>query len=346
MADASRELLETQYLSLRAHYVAASKRLAAAMVGSDAVCKTLQSLIDRRAAALACRRVRLAVAREIHQVLMYRAEELEKLSSGSKSKRDKDAGGNSSDNTNGKGNSIDGFEDEEGLCKAWDRIENTLIAAEAACADESLEPVVNQIANGKHKNLKDEVERTSKRTGKSLRQAVAQSGRAPLAWENSPLPSTPHGIPLLISVLSSAPDKIAAVSYGGIFGSSENELTWLEGGMPASMAVREKEQDSLALAQSQCSRMVQKVVTLRKSCTDLQSLANNVRKQCDKVNSNITMLRTETEAVLNRHHIVLETPEAKKASATLRAQEEREEKEKQEAEEARKVSQGRGRGFR
>jgi len=55
-AESTRELLETQYMSLRAHYVAASQRLAASRLGTDAINKNLQGLVERRAAAMAYRR--------------------------------------------------------------------------------------------------------------------------------------------------------------------------------------------------------------------------------------------------------------------------------------------------
>ena len=45
-----------------------------------------------------------------------------------------------------------------------------------------------------------------------------------LPWENSTQPKTPFGAPLLLSVLSHRPDKVAGVVYGGAFGSDNNEI--------------------------------------------------------------------------------------------------------------------------
>ena len=51
-------------MSLRAHYVSASQRLATSRLGTDAVTKALHGLVERRATSMAFRRVRLAIARE------------------------------------------------------------------------------------------------------------------------------------------------------------------------------------------------------------------------------------------------------------------------------------------
>ena len=70
-------------MSLRAHYVSASQRLATSRLSTDAICKSLQSTADRRAKAVAYRRARLAVAREVQAVIKFRREtagDIEKVS--------------------------------------------------------------------------------------------------------------------------------------------------------------------------------------------------------------------------------------------------------------------------
>ena len=51
----------------------------------------------------------------------------------------------------------------------------------------------------------------------------------------------------------------------------------------------------------------------RVTITSFQRKTVKERREGEKINANITMYRTETEAVLGRHHLVLETPEAKEA---------------------------------
>lgn len=205
------------------------------------------------------------------------------------------------------------------LSECWDKVEKGLLEAELACSDESLEVSclsahgVGGNGGSKAKGGKGD----GKRGNKSLKAQVAlsQGGQrnSVITWENSPLPSTPHGLPLLLSVLGATPDKTAAASYGGIFGSSDKELTWLEVGMPRSMNVREDESESLVFIKEECSKMRQRTVDLRRETMELQRKTVLQRREGEKINANITMYRTETEAVLGRHHLVLETPEAKEA---------------------------------
>ncbi|GMI36000.1 hypothetical protein TrCOL_g4415 [Triparma columacea] len=332
-AEATRELLETQYMSLRAHYVSASQRLATSRLGTDAVTKALHGLVERRATSMAFRRVRLAIAREVLGVLRARNKAgTEKPAKGKKpSKAAAAAAADDAMDVDGNGN----------LSECWDKVEKGLLEAELACSDESLEVSclsahgVGGNGGSKAKGGKGD----GKRGNKSLKAQVAlsQGGQrnSVITWENSPLPSTPHGLPLLLSVLGATPDKTAAASYGGIFGSSDKELTWLEVGMPRSMNVREDESESLVFIKEECSKMRQRTVDLRRETMELQRKTVLQRREGEKINANITMYRTETEAVLGRHHLVLETPEAKEASKTLRDREEMMERKQREAEEQR-----------
>ena len=140
--------------------------------------------------------------------------------------------------------------------------------------------------------------------------------------QNSTAPQTPRGQSLLLSPLSSFPDKSAAASYSGAFGSSPYDLAWLESGLPSSTSARERDQDSLAALRAECDRLSKQSSRLRQETLELQRKHAACRKETEEVNAGLGALRTETEAVLSRHLLVLDTPEAKKASNTLREQEE------------------------
>ena len=64
-SEARREVLETEYLSLRAHYVHESHKLRRVRSAVTGQTKLLRDLVERRGMALAMRRVKCAVAREI-----------------------------------------------------------------------------------------------------------------------------------------------------------------------------------------------------------------------------------------------------------------------------------------
>lgn len=128
-AESTREHLETQYMSLRAHYVAASQRLATSRLGTDGVCKLLMSLTERRSKALGYRRVRLNVAREIQQVINLRLGALKSPTPELEPN----------------------FADAAELVKVWDLIENTVVASEQGCWDKELGGLVGESLKGNFK---------------------------------------------------------------------------------------------------------------------------------------------------------------------------------------------------
>jgi len=71
-SEAKREVLETEYLSLRAHYVHESHKLRRARSAVTGEVKLLRELLERRGDALAMRRVKCAVAREILEAFEFR----------------------------------------------------------------------------------------------------------------------------------------------------------------------------------------------------------------------------------------------------------------------------------
>jgi hypothetical protein len=72
-SEAKREVLETEYLSLRAHYVHESHKLRRARSSVTGQLKFLGELLKRRGQVLALRRVKCAVAKDILACLEYRA---------------------------------------------------------------------------------------------------------------------------------------------------------------------------------------------------------------------------------------------------------------------------------
>jgi len=143
-SEAKREVLETEYLSLRAHYVHESHKLRRTRSGVTGELKFLRDLLKCRGESLALRRVKCAVAREIVASLEYRAQ--------SPGSSDKDTNGDPQD----KGSepapmAMDGVEVTDGettkmveikgdavpadLIDAWALIESKLQEAELSCTD-------------------------------------------------------------------------------------------------------------------------------------------------------------------------------------------------------------------
>jgi len=294
-AESTREHLETQYMSLRAHYVAASQRLATSRLGTDGVCKLLMSLTERRSKALGYRRVRLNVAREIQQVINLRLGALKSPTPELEPN----------------------FADAAELVKVWDLIENTVVASEQGCWDKELGGLVGESLKG---NFKKEDGGNRKNVPRQPLKNQVTATKPPILWENSTHPTnTPRGLPLLLTPLSSYPSKACAASYSSVFGAGGKSLGWIEGGMPNSNSVREIEQNSLASIKAECEHLSAQAVELRKETIKVQALTVEKRKQTQTINNNLQMVRTETEAVLSRHQLVLDTPEGQSASSTLRA---------------------------
>ena len=80
------------------------------------------------------------------------------------------------------------------------------------------------------------------------------------------------------------------------------ELAWLDVSIPRSMIVREDETESLSFMKE--SVRMRARTELRMKTMDLQRKTVEERRERNKVNFNITMYRTEIDAVLGRHCLV------------------------------------------
>ena len=79
ISESKREVLETEYLSLRAHYVHESHSLQRARDGLTGQLKLLKDLVEKRGEALGLYRVKYAMAQDILHSLEFRSKELERL---------------------------------------------------------------------------------------------------------------------------------------------------------------------------------------------------------------------------------------------------------------------------
>mmetsp|Transcript_19999 Transcript_19999/g.30059 ORF Transcript_19999/g.30059 Transcript_19999/m.30059 type:complete len:545 (+) Transcript_19999:96-1730(+) len=292
-SEAQREVLETEYMSLRAHYVHESQRLCNARSAVDGQVKVLQDLVKARGTVVALRRVRCAVARDIYKALEYRNEVL--------------VGGE--ENATLKNGESEGPD----LLDMWNEIESKLNQAEEACVAISIPEDLSLTQNSKGKKKKDK------------KQLQAGDERV-VPWDCRKMPGTPEDVPSLLSQMSSNPERTAAWSCGAAFGSNEASMCWMPSCLPKSTDKMSQEYNDLLRLRKEASFLQKELDKVRTANKDLQHDIIRKRLRNDEMCAMMTLLRSETEAVLERHNVLLETQEAKAAAQDLhdRAVEERE----------------------
>eukprot|EP00429_Kryptoperidinium_foliaceum_P030853 CAMPEP_0176142056 /NCGR_PEP_ID=MMETSP0120_2-20121206/72257_1 /TAXON_ID=160619 /ORGANISM="Kryptoperidinium foliaceum, Strain CCMP 1326" /LENGTH=460 /DNA_ID=CAMNT_0017478247 /DNA_START=67 /DNA_END=1446 /DNA_ORIENTATION=+ len=254
-SEAQREILESEYLSLRAHYVYMSQRLKNSRTKVNRRVEFLQDMVQKRGQLVALQRARLQISREVLAALHYRQ-------SGGKPVTDDTEGGNNTSTSD--------------LVEVWNQIEDQFKKAEEACRSEGTED-----------------------------------------WEATKVPKVPPGVPLLLSQLAKAPAFCAAWGTSGMFGSKPESMCWVQNEFPEpahhvkSLASLRDEVDTL-------QRELDKETVANK---ELQSTIISRRKANVELVAMMSLLRTETEAVVARHNILLESDIAKEAALKLQEKE-------------------------
>ena len=125
---------------------------------------------------------------------------------------------------------------------------------------------------------------------------------------------TPQGVPLLISHLSQALDRVlrAALSW------NENKISFLESNAPDSYYPTVLNEIKQAHNLRHEIDMLTATLTHERQLNKyLQRDIVNGRKKSDAMCAMMTLIRTETEAVLRRHNVILSTPGACRKAADL-----------------------------
>jgi hypothetical protein len=256
-SEVQREALESQYLSLRAHYVYLSQRLKNLRQSVTQRVEFLQDLVKKRGQLLALQRAKLQISREVLACLHYRQ-------SGGKPQ---------ADNDKDDGDDAPAVD----IVDVWNQIDAQFKQAEEACRASGIEQ-----------------------------------------WQALKIPKIPRGVPLLLSTLAKAPGFTAAWSTSGMFGSNDESLGWLEPEFPEP-AHRIKSIVALREEVDLLQRELEKERLLNR---DLQT---TIIQRCRANNELVAMtalLRTETETVVARHNILLESEVAKEAAHNLHEKEE------------------------
>jgi len=262
LSEVQRETLESQYLSLRAHYVFLSQRLKNQRQSVTQRVEFLQKLVQKRGHMLSLQRARLQISREVLAALHYRQ-------SGGKPQPDNDR--------NEELEPSQAHTSEEDIVEVWNQMDVQLKSAEEACRSSGVEQ-----------------------------------------WQALKVPKIPPGVPLLLSPLARAPGYTAAWSTSGMFQSNAESLGWLEHEFHEP-SHRIKSMSALRDEVDLLKRELNKERTLNR---DLQSSIIQRYKANNELVAMTALLRTETEAVVARHNILLESDVAKEAARNLQEKEE------------------------
>lgn len=146
------------------------------------------------------------------------------------------------------------------------------------------------------------------------------SGGNILRWSASQIPKIPPGVPLLLSQLAEQPGQAAAWNTCGAFGAKPHSLLWIDNQVPTGAPDTADELPALREEEAKLKEEIEQERALNK---EFQMNVISRRKKNDELVAMMALLRTETEAAVTRHNIILESDIAKKAALQLHEEEER-----------------------
>jgi len=160
----------------------------------------------------------------------------------------------------------------------------------------------------------------------SLALPLSATDKNVVPWRSLTIPRTPRGVPLYISQLSSYPDKVAGAGYGGFLGNKNEDMRYLlpldrihgrdhaAYGLPGSHRSEMIEMNELAALEIEISHLESSIREERLLNDKLQAFAVDRKRKCDDICTAMTLLRSETENVLLRHNMILNSKEARMRS--------------------------------
>jgi len=137
-------------------------------------------------------------------------------------------------------------------------------------------------------------------------------------WPASKIPKIPPGVPLLLSQLSDQPGQAVAWGTCGAFGAKPDSLLWIENQLSSTPPDTAEDLPALRDEVARLKEEIEKERTLSK---EFQTEVITRRKRNDELVAMMSLLRTETEAVVARHNILLESDVARRAALKLHDEE-------------------------
>lgn len=229
ICETQREFLESQYVSLRAHYVATTKELAAASKHNEGLVLFLQNVTKRRGRVLALQRARLQIARDVLVCLKTRMEGLQAAAQQETTATVGTSNGeakiaivpkeevskievDSPDNAPAANNAINAVstsgmdlkKEEDDIVQVWSELEESLKEAELACRKIPSTLTINE-------------KKSKKKSKKASVAEQEEENMGILPWDALKMPNTPKDVPIYISQLALVPEKGAAFGKSLLF---------------------------------------------------------------------------------------------------------------------------------
>lgn len=136
-----------------------------------------------------------------------------------------------------------------------------------------------------------------------------------IPWECIREPSTPYGVPLLLSAISSVPEKSIASSAGGFLGSKKDSLVWIESHLEGVEDTDVIERN--AELREEVDFLERELARERQESQEYCHKIAVHRSRSDRYISMIAIVRQETEALLHRYNVILDSDEAQAAAAKI-----------------------------
>jgi hypothetical protein len=289
-AECLREEAEQHYVALRSHYVHAAHESVAANQERRFVLEWLRSKVVARARAVALLRATLQMTRDVANVLQYRADKLGahvgQITAGIQENNNMMEEDNNKNNNNNNNNDAQNTTNEDDLMTVWNQAQE------------------------------------------DLKQATTKKGtKKPMSWPCIKEPSTPRNVPLLLSSLAhptAAPEKSIAFATNGAFGAKPYSLCWLVNHLTepvdesvdedASPEEQQQQQPKREQLRDEADVLQQELDRERHDNEVLSGKIAVARLKNDEWVAMICLVRQETEAVLFRHNILLESEQAQAAA--------------------------------
>lgn len=186
--------------------------------------------------------------------------------------------------------------------------------------DEANASVTSATTTTESKKKKEKAERSSKRDSSDRDELPGQDDDEIIPWPCQTMPMTPHGVALLLSNLSQAPDACSAFAINNELGNKNPPMAWVEPNIPRTVSPdKEVDEDKLERLRKEVQMLQDELDQEISSNKEFQQQIIEGRKRSDEICTMMTLLRTETEAVIERHNNILETPEASHRSSDLYA---------------------------
>jgi len=152
--------------------------------------------------------------------------------------------------------------------------------------------------------------------GDSKKKSPIPSGMEPhvIPWDCMVEPQTPYEVPILLSCLSSATD--GALGYV-TDRSNPTAITLLTSTLPTSTSAFTPNADELYKYKEEARLLEEELHRETELNTELQRQMIASRSRGDEMAALMQLMRSETEAVLERHNLIMETPEARAKAAEL-----------------------------